>query len=343
MPQVVAVSTEAPPWLAEVAERAVAAAYDSAAAAPDLAAALDLARDLGQRLGAADPDGLGGRWDVLATLGAVDLSVARAAEPHLDALGILHEAGLADLAGDGTWGVYAAEGPRRLHASSGPEGWRLDGEKPWCSLADLVDHALVTAWTGEERGLFAVHLDHPGVTPLDGPPWVARGLPLVRSTGLALDAVPATPVGGPGWYLTRPGFWHGGIGVAAVWYGAAVAVARRLREAAIRREPDQVALVHLGRVDTALVAAAAVLREAAAHARAGSADGDLHALRARQVVADAVEVALRAADHGLGPAPLTLEEEHARRVADLRVYVRQHHAERDLARQGALAVTDRSW
>ena len=35
---------------------------------------------------------------------------------------------------------------------------------------------------------------------------------------------------------------------------------------------------------------------------------------------------------------VTFDEEHARRVADLTVYVRQHHGDRDLARTGALLV-----
>src|SRR4249919_1622082 len=38
--------------------------------------------------------------------------------------------------------------------------------------------------------------------------------------------------------------------------------------------------------------------------------------------------------HTLGPAPLAFDETHARRVADLEIYVRQHHAERDLADLG---------
>jgi hypothetical protein len=38
--------------------------------------------------------------------------------------------------------------------------------------------------------------------------------------------------------------------------------------------------------------------------------------------------------HALGPAPLAFDEDHARRVADLELYLRQHHAERDLARLG---------
>ena len=46
--------------------------------------------------------------------------------------------------------------------------------------------------------------------------------------------------------------------------------------------------------------------------------------------------------HALGPAPLTLDDTHARRVADLTVYLRQHHAERDVAALGR-AVLDRPW
>ena len=45
-----------------------------------------------------------------------------------------------------TWGVYAAEGPGvRLEAVDDGDGWRLSGTKPWCSLAGVLDAALVTA------------------------------------------------------------------------------------------------------------------------------------------------------------------------------------------------------
>jgi hypothetical protein len=44
--------------------------------------------------------------------------------------------------------------------------------------------------------------------------------------------------------------------------------------------------------------------------------------------------------HALGAGPLGHDEAHSRRVADLTVYLRQHHAERDLAELGAL-VADR--
>ena len=75
--------------------------------------------------------------------------------------------------------------------------------------------------------------------------------------------------------------------------------------------------------------------------------GALLALRVRQVVADAVETTIRVADHALGPGPLTVEAEHATRISDLRVYVRQHHAERDSAALGRATVAalreDQPW
>ncbi len=285
-------------------------------------------------------------WEVLATLGAADLTVARAVEPHLDALAILDEAGMGGPADPGRfWGVYAAEGPPpRLEAVRDGDGWRLTGRKHWCSLAGLADAALVTAWLDDERrGLFAVDLGAPGVVPVVGQVWVARGLPSVTSTGLDLDQVPATAVGEPGWYLSRPGFAFGGIGVAAVWYGGAVGVARRMAEQARGRSLDQVGQVHLGAVDAALHRARSVLAEAAALVDDRQADGEAGArlaLRVRQVVRQAAEEVLRRADHALGPAPLVAEEEHAARVADLHLYLRQEHAERDQAALGRALLDD---
>ena len=41
----------------------------------------------------------------------------------------------------------------------------------------------------------------------------------------------------------------------------------------------------------------------------------------------------------LGAGPLGHDEAHSRRVADLTVYLRQHHAERDLAQLGELVAS----
>jgi hypothetical protein len=51
-----------------------------------------------------------------------------------------------------------------------------------------------------------------------------------------------------------------------------------------------------------------------------------------------VEETIVRTGRALGPGPLVLDAEHARRVADLAIYIRQSHAERDLAALGRLAV-----
>ncbi|WP_227748587.1 acyl-CoA dehydrogenase family protein [Oerskovia douganii] len=309
----------------------------------DVAAALTWASDVGRTA----PSPGAGRtldlWELLASTAAADVGVARVLEPHLDALTILAQApGAVDLAsigvGEGsTWGVFAAEGPGvRLEAREGADGWRLTGVKPWCSLAATLTHALVTAWTTDGRRLFAVGLRAPGVEPHDGP-WVARGFPEIVSAPVRFDGAAAVPVGGPGWYLDRPGFAWGGIGVAACWWGGAVGLARELYASTGRREPDQLVLAHLGAVDVALTGARTVLAEASR-----AVDGDVDpgvapgvlARRVRGVVARAVEETVQRCSHALGPGPMTTDEAYARRLADLQLYVRQHHAERDDASLG---------
>ncbi|MBS2938455.1 acyl-CoA dehydrogenase [Nocardioides sp. J2M5] len=304
-------------------------------AATDVPAALDLARAVGTQLPTPGSGRTAHLWSALASVAAIDLTVARALEPHLDALAILGQAGRS--APSGTWGVFAAEGPGEpLRAEPAGEGHVLHGRKHWCSLGGVLDRALVSAWVGEERQLFAVDLTQPGATAVPGT-WVGRGLTEVDSGPVDFVGATAEAVGGPGWYLERPGFAWGGIGVAAVWFGGAVGVARRMLRAAGSRLPDQVALVHLGAVDAALHAAGCVLARAAEDVdadRLSGADGWRAALRVREVVALAAEDVLTRAAHALGPGPLATEEDHARRVADLGLYLRQWHAERDQAALG---------
>ena len=326
--------------------RAVADVVDRVPeAVGQLPAALDVARQAG---GAVPGPGRGRTallWSLLASVAAVDLTTARVVEPHLDALAILEQAGTAPLAADGTvWGVYAAHAPGvRLDATpDGAGGWRLSGTKPWCSLATVLDAAVVTAHTSPTaRRAFAVDLRHPGVSHDGTAGWVSRGLPLVTSVATHYDAVPAAAVGGDDWYLERPGFAWGGMAVAACWYGGAVGLARTLARAATRREPDQVGLAHLGAVDARLHAAREVLVAAARAVDAGAATGSAGALaaaRVRAVIASAAEEVLTRLGHALGPGPLTADAAHAARVADLQVYLRQHHAERDEAALGRLLL-----
>lgn len=291
-------------------------------------------------------------WATLADVAAMDVGAARILEPHLDARAILEQAGRSgvdtaallravDADQASTWGVFAAEGPGARLSAERREGgrWELSGTKPWCSLAGQLSHALVTAWVGpEQRRLFAVDLRRSGVRPHAGP-WVSRGLSQVVSAPVDFEEVVAGPVGPPGWYQQRPGFAWGAIGVAAIWWGGARPLADGLRAAAAAERADQLAHAYAGAADAALWGAGAALRDAAAVVDAGDVEGDgarILAARTRAVVSDAVARVLDLSARALGPGPLTADEAHARRVADLHVYLRQHHAERDLARLGSL-------
>lgn len=309
----------------------------------DVSAALALSAEVGQIAPHPGEGNTAGLWEILATVAAVDVGVARVLEPHLDALSILSQAGSVDLGQvaatpESTWGVYAAEGQEApLAASVSNRGWQLTGSKPWCSLARDVSHALITAQTADgKRQLFAVNMKHSGVHPMDAP-WISRGLRQIVSTSVRFEAVPAMPVGDGEWYLTRPGFAWGGIGVAACWLGGAIGVARLLYRQAIHREPDQIGLAHVGIVDTALNAGRATMREAGLiidDPSRSDVPAAILARRVRNLVADVAERVLTHVGHASGPGPLTVNETHARRAADLQIYIRQHHAERDHASLG---------
>ena len=115
-------------------------------------------------------------------------------------------------AADGRWGVFAAEGGGEpLIAEEDGDRWRLTGVKPWCSLADRLDAALVTATTTSgARRLFAVTLaDRVEVLP---DAWHSRGLAEIPSGPIRFREVAADAVGDVGWYLTLLGIRRRGRG-----------------------------------------------------------------------------------------------------------------------------------
>ncbi|MGB7449448.1 MAG: acyl-CoA dehydrogenase [Ornithinimicrobium sp.] len=320
-----------------------AVAAQASDAAGDIPAALRLARTLSFR--GAD---MGRRtWPLLstlATLGSVNLGTARAIEPHLDAQAILAQAALGpEVAPDGAvWGVYAADPPGTdLRCEVVDARPTLTGTKPWCSLPDLVSHALVTAPAEGGSALFAVSLRDPSVR-TETASWQPLGLRQVSTGSVRFNGTVVQPVGPTGWYLDRPGFAWGGIAVAAVWFGAAAALAGSLWRAAREREPDQIALMHLGTCDAELFGALTALRHAATVIDAGTVStpqAQLLASRVRALVATTAERVLTVVGHALGPGPLSFDTAHLTRVADLTLYLRQHHAERDLARLGSIATS----
>jgi alkylation response protein AidB-like acyl-CoA dehydrogenase len=274
------------------------------------------------------------RFQRLAEVGGHDLGLCKLYEGHTDALAIIEQLGGAPTPGS-TWGMWAAEPPQaRVTVTPNGHMVNLNGRKAWCSGAAVLSHALLTAWDADDQQqLVAVALDQPGVT-VTGEGWQAVGMAATGSVEVLFDNAEAQAIGNPGDYLQRPGFWQGGIGIAACWYGAAQQIAERLRKQCEQREEPH-ALAHLGAVDTALHAAADVLRCSALHIDARpDADAQLLARRARAVVEQSAEQVMREVGRALGAGPFCKDRQFARLIADLPVFLRQSHAERDLAALG---------
>lgn len=261
------------------------------------------------------------RWRALAALGHEDLSLAKVLEAHHDAIAILHEL-RAPVPAEQLLAVWAAEGPAcTLRAE---HDGRLRGDKPWCSGSNLVDTALVTV--RGEAGVQLYKVDASQWHCMEGEPWPAAGMAGVPSTTVRFDGAEAEAVGPINGYLERPGFWHGGAGIAAVWFGAATALAERMQHGCSEGLRARL----LGKVDLALAPAAALLRElATAIDAAPQLTHRVQVVRVRSVVERAATQVLDLAGRALGPAPMCMEDAHARRWADLTVFMRQSHADKD--------------
>jgi alkylation response protein AidB-like acyl-CoA dehydrogenase len=280
------------------------------------------------------------RWAAFADLAEEDLSLARLGEGHADALAILAELGAPTPAAGSRWGVWAANPPGpNVTATRRAGTWLLRGTKQYCSGARSCTHALVTAAADDGQRLFAVATT--GLEPRDGS-WPATGMAGSDTLHVGFPGVAAQPVGPPDGYTSRPGFAHGGVGVAACWYGGARGVARALLDATAKRDIGPHALAHLGAVDIALRTARAALDQAADEIDADPRDlrgaGPRRALYVRGLIEAVATDVLTRTGRALGAGPLSHDEAHSRAVADLTVYLRQHHAERDLARLGELVA-----
>jgi alkylation response protein AidB-like acyl-CoA dehydrogenase len=199
----------------------------------------------------------------------------------------------------------------------------------------MLDRALVVvqpAQSDSDLLLVEVELDRTQVwADLDS--WQADGM--AGSDTLDVQFTSATvdrTVGDAGWYTRRPGFAAGGGGVAAVWLGGAAGLLDRASAyvAAAGADPHQ--LAHLGELHAMLAASQALLRATAGELDALP-DAD-HGL-AIATVRSATELCCRAVvdrvPRILGPSLWSGDAHLAEMLADLQMYVRQHHGERDNA------------
>ncbi len=284
------------------------------------------------------------RWRALARLAGVDVCLVKVLEAHYDAQAIMAELGQAPPPDDVLLAVWAAEPPDAQVDCVQHEGvTRITGTKAWCSGAGMVDAALLTTRANDAVQLVCVDMREAGIAH-DESAWQAVGMSRVVSGRVDFADVNALAVGEPGAYLDRPGFWHGGAGIAACWFGAAAAIAETLRTHP-RTARDPHACAHLGAIDVALAGASAHLREIATLIDDRPLESHrVSVMRVRALLERVCTEVIDRVGRALGPAPLCQDGAHALRCADLAVFIRQSHAERDWAALGQAATErDTTW
>lgn len=277
------------------------------------------------------------RWSALAGWGRRDLALARLAEGHTDACAILSELGSKPRPG-ALYGVWAARsGGTGAHLVDSPGGPRVAGTVRFCSGAHGLDRALVVALGPAGAQIVDLDLADARITPVAGS-WRSAGMVGSDSADVVFDDVPVPTdalIGPVGSYLDRPGFWWGGGGVAAVWLGGALGVLDHAHEL-LPADPDPHSLAHLGTLHTDLAATDALLaRTATAIDADPAADHRLAVWLARSAAEATARAVLDLAPRLVGAAALSREERLAQQLADLGVFIRQHHGERDLAQLGS--------
>jgi hypothetical protein len=287
------------------------------------------------------------RWQALSLVAEHDLSLAKLYEGHTDALAVMAEVAPEFQPSPGaTWGMWAAESPQRrcIVEPTDAESVVLSGGKSWCSGAVHLSHGLLTAWFADGRGpqLVSLPMHQPAVS-VNASAWQAVGMAGSASVDITLRSASTVLVGKPGAYLSRAGFWQGGAGLAACWYGGALSLANALRRALLQAAPAQRSafrLAALGKVDVSLQSTAALLREAAQWVdRHPAEDAAAVALRVRLAAEATATRVLDEVGRALGATPYCRDASFARAAADLPVFVRQSHAERDFAALGEHRTT----
>lgn len=274
------------------------------------------------------------RHTALFEFGREDLSLARLAEAHTDALAILAEAGHVAPVGQ-LYGVWASDGPNSmLTVSRIGAKIRIDGTKRYCTGAQLLDAALVSAHEGDHIVLLDVPLTLAGLT-VDASEWAAPAFAATSTASVRFDNVQlseAAIVGGRDWYLSRPGFWHGALGPAACWAGGAAGLVDAAR---LLHKRDPHARAQLGALEAADWGLRAVLHQAGREIDADPHDtgreARRRALMARHLIERMCTDVLDRFGRATGPQLLAFDALVAQRHAELSLYIRQCHGERDLA------------
>jgi alkylation response protein AidB-like acyl-CoA dehydrogenase len=279
------------------------------------------------------------RLRLLADTAREDLSLAKLAEAHWDAVAILAEAGRSPEPGM-LYAVWGSELPgQALRLERTKEGYELSGSKPFCSGIGMADRALVTVRLPEELLVEVDLRRNEECIEANLETWKVDAFRLTQTGAITFRnaRLPSNAtVGSSGWYLARPGFWHGACGPAACWAGG---VAGLLDFALASKRDDPHTLAHLGAMQASVWGMYSLLRQAGDEIDGTPCDAtaaQIRALQLRHLIEQTGTEILQRFSRAHGPYPLSMNEDTARRYQEAGLYMRQSHAERDLESLGRL-------
>ncbi len=314
-------------------------------------------------------------WDLLRAVAAVDASVARILDGHLNAVERLEVAADPELrerelaavaAGQRLLGVWGADpGPGEGEAArlvSGGAGPVLRGVKTFCSGAGGLDAAMVMVGNDEGEPPALVLLDCGAEVEVDRGWYRAAGLRASESHRVVFHGAPVTAVlGGPGELARDPWFSRDAMRTAATWAGMVDAAAEAaLGELAERRAADPLAQLAAGRIEAAHGTVDAWLDRAATVADAAIAATDpdgLHSdsrsgkkrgrspratsIAMRAEIDRAAKLILAEAAAACGSHPFVTGGWLDRARRDLETFLLQHRLDPLLAKLGAEGLAGR--
>jgi alkylation response protein AidB-like acyl-CoA dehydrogenase len=275
-------------------------------------------------------------------LGREDLSLARLAEAHFDAVSILAEAGRTATPG-AVYGVWASEAPGSIVTLSRTQsGDSISGSKMFSSGAGIIDRALVTV---DAPNPYLIDVDlrsQPAAIQIDAAAWKSAAFALTNTATVHFNNLVIPPdailhaagLNARGWYLTRPGFWHGACGPAACWAGGAEGLVDHI---ASRPPSDPHGIAHFAALSALVWQMKSSLDTAGREIDAAPSDAraaHIRALTLRHLIEQSGTEILRRFARVCGPRPLAFDEAISRRYQELDLYLRQSHAERDLEALG---------
>ncbi|KTC85535.1 MULTISPECIES: acyl-CoA/acyl-ACP dehydrogenase [Legionella] len=278
----------------------------------------------------------GERLQRLFEVGRLDLSIAKLAEAHWDAIAILAENGKKPVK-NALYAVWASEIPGKKMQIKHDVTWSLTGAKMFCSGAGIVDRALITA---ED---FLIDLDLINLSSeqiqISPEPWATLAFKETQTSTIHFKHAIFNQdniLGEKGWYLHRKGFWPGALGPAACWGGGAAGL---VDYALLNTRKDAHTLAHLAAMEANIWGIQSLLQTAGNEINLNSnttIEYQRIALKTRHLVEQLCTDTLRRFARAYGPFPLACEANLIRRYQELDLFLRQNHGERDLEKLGIL-------